>query len=618
MAINDQDVMNNSASVRPAAQNTSQPRADTQQRWSFNSGGLFAAPISRGVGSEFYSKLKTALTEVYKTANNAIEIALIDLDNINEPALAFSSIIVAIRNRAQSSSVAYHILLLEATGEKIAPIFETINNQQIEILRVTSDAVDDVLLAKAEAAVRRAFPNESNIYYTEATIVPSSFNVEDKYAVHQLALNTGLAANTELEIHNREFRDIDVSNISHDSSLVVNLGFSRQQSYNAVGDPMRNDIQISFSSRKNNVNNRNVSVNSGDREAPVSNISAFVDLVWNPVQQQNQFNMYQGMQPMQTQKYSANMVITNLASQISYTPGSILLALATALSLNMSENWIQAFKPGVGNSRQVDLRDIGALNIEANLGGSDPNAYGIRINTKEDDFKLQQLGQLVASLIRPGLMTSLDCPECGPQSWYLSMFAAAANGSQPAYRVIYDTAERLTGGRFSKYFPNGTPMFVATNRVHLGTWVDKDGVKRDIRDIDHLAVCNLVGESNPQIIRDFSDTYLRTSYPVIQRLNARKKMLMSLTNESAQFTGFAQRVTFSAAFTESLMKAIAESGLNVRVNTPMTGNDFNDQRGVATFATNAVLNPAQSFMTVGPAFVGNFNNPSAMYNNYRW
>jgi hypothetical protein len=616
MSITDKDVISSGSQeqIRP----TVNQRPNTDARWSFHSGGLFGAPISRGVGSEVYSKLKTALTEIFKSAQNSLEIALIDLDNINEPALVFSSIVVAIRNKTINNGVAYHILLLESTGEKIAPIFENIGNTQVEIMRVTSDAIDDVLITKADAAVRRAFPNEQNYFFTEATVVPSTFNAEDKHQVHMLALNAGLAANTELEIHSMGFKDLDLSNVSNDSSLIVNLGFSRQQSYDAVGAPLRNDIQISFSSKKNNANNRNISVNSGDREAPVSNISAFIDLVWNPVAQQNPYNIYNPMQPMQTQKYSANMVITNLASQMSYTPGSVLLALSTGLSLNMNENWIQAFKPTIGNSRQVDLRDIGALNIEGNLGGVDPNAFGPRINTKEDDFKLQQLGQLVGGLIRPGLMTSLDCPEYGPQSWYLSVFSAAAKGSQSAYKVIYEAAERLTGGRFSKQFPYGTQMFSTVNRIHLGTWIDKDGTKRDIRDIDHLAVCNLVGESNPQIIRDFSDTYLRVNFPEVQRLSARKRMLLSLTNESASFTGFAQRVTFSSAFTDALMKSIAETGLNVRINTPMTGSDFNDQRGVATFANNAVLIPTQSFMNTGPAFMGNFQAPNGMYVNQRW
>ena len=76
------------------------------QGWSFHDGGLFGAPISRGVGSEDFLKLKTALTEIYKAAFDDVEIALLDLDNGSEPTLAYSSIIVAVRLKNTAKSAA--------------------------------------------------------------------------------------------------------------------------------------------------------------------------------------------------------------------------------------------------------------------------------------------------------------------------------------------------------------------------------------------------------------------------------------------------------------------------------------------------------------------------------
>jgi hypothetical protein len=584
----------------------------SDQRWSFNNGTLFGAPISRGIGSEVYDKIKEKLIEQFKTANNDLEIAVIDLDNVNEPALAFSSIIIAIRNKKRAEvGVAYHLLILEGTGDPIQPIFESINNQQVKILRSTSDAADPILFGKAEAKVRKAFPNAGAYFSVDGTVIPASFNPDDKRAIHQIALNAGLSANTELEIHTPGFKDLNLASISNDSSLIVNLGFNRQQIPDAVGRPMRCDVQINFASRKNNQNTRNMSPNSGDREARVSEVCAYVDLAWNPVQQSNAYNVFAPQVPQQTQKYVANMVITNLTSNYSYTPASVLMAMATAMSLANDNNWVQAFRPNATNRNEIDMCDIGALNIEANLM-NEANGYGTRIDTKEDTFKLQQLGQLINALIRPGVMVSLDCPEYGPQSWYLALFAAAAGGQAGAYNLIYEAAQSLSNGNFSKHFPNGAAMFAnAASRIHMGTWVDKNGVKRDIRDIDYLAVCNLVGDRNPQVIREFSDTYLRMQYPEAIRLASRERMLVSLTQETAEFTGFAKRVTFSDGFMNALNRGIQETGLNVRVNTPLTGSDFNDQRGVANFSGSAIINPMQSFMNVGPAVM-----PGAMQNGY--
>jgi hypothetical protein len=302
------------------------------------------------------------------------------------------------------------LLILEGTGDPIQPIFESINNQQVKILRSTSDAADPILFGKAEAKVRKAFPNAGAYFSVDATVIPASFNPDDKRAIHQIALNAGLSANTELEIHTPGFKDLNLASISNDSSLIVNLGFNRQQIPDAVGRPMRCDVQINFASRKNNQNTRNMSPNSGDREARVSEVCAYVDLAWNPVQQSNAYNVFAPQVPQQTQKYVANMVITNLTSNYSYTPASVLMAMATAMSLANDNNWVQAFRPNATNRNEIDMCDIGALNIEANLM-NEANGYGTRIDTKEDTFKLQQLGQLINALIRPGVMVSLDCPE---------------------------------------------------------------------------------------------------------------------------------------------------------------------------------------------------------------
>lgn len=601
MAINDDTQTQQSTAQAPRAEQQRSGGSATTQPMSFHGGVLFGAPISRTVGSEVYSKLRSALEETYKQTTEDVEIALIDLDNVNEPALAFSAIVVALRMKNEPKlGVAYHVLVLEATGDKPAPIYENINGQQIEILRVTSDAMDDVLMKKAEEKVRRAFPSSSDWFNVDGTVIPANFNPDDKYAVHQLALNAGLACSTELTVRKKGFQDLNLATLPNDSSLNVNITFNRTQIADAVGNPMRSDILISFGSKRNTQGGKYASMNSGDKEVKVSEVSGFVDLVWNSMQSSSPYAVWnQQQQAVPTQKYAARMILTDLKSNMAYTPASVLLSLATSLTVREENNWIQTFRPMAPVSNEIDMTDIGALNIEANLL-NDPSGYGTRIDTKSDSFKLTDLGQLVAALIQPGLIVSLDCPEFGPQAWYLSPFAAGAHGNVNAQRIIFDAANNLTGGAFAKHFPQGAPMFVdAGNRVHAGTWTDRHGNKRDIREIDLLAVCNLAGDRNPQAIRDWSDTFLKTQFPLAQRLAARKRMISSLTNETAVFTGFYQRVTFSAAFMGAFSEALRETGMAVRVNTPLTGADLNNQRGVAGFAQAALVAPGQTFANNG-------------------
>lgn len=593
-------------------------------KWSFGgTGGLFGAPIGRGLGSEYLTKLRDALSEIYKSASPDVEIGLLPLDNVNETALMYSALLVCLRQKKNpKAGVAYHVLVLEASGEKIAPLFEQINGQQVEIMRLPCDAVDDKLLAMAAEKVKAAYTT-GPWSMVDACVIPKTFNPEDKYHVHRLALNAGLATMTELEIQNPAFEDVNVASAQHDSTLVISVGFNNSQLLDAVGEPMRSDVLVNFTSQKRPTPGQQQSINSGDRETRIAEASAFLDLVWAPVQGGAPINQWQPQAPGMTQKYAARAVITNLSSNFAYTPASILLSLVTTLSLREDNNWLQAYRPLPVGANEVDLRDIGALNIEGNLPTGKPDynpaGYGTRIDTKMDSFRLEDLGQLAVALIQPGLVVSIDVPEAGPQTWYLSYFAAASAGSTVATSVIRQAAMELTNGNFLKYFAEGAEMFAdRNNRVHLGHWVDRNGARRDIRDIDLLAVANLVGDRSPQVIRDWSDTWTRTQFPAQMRLAARKKMIHGLTNETAEFTGFAQRITFTAAFLDALARGCKDAGLTVRVNTPLSASDFNNQRGVANFIGTALMQPGQTFAS-GAGYGGYQSNTNANHGgNFRW
>jgi hypothetical protein len=596
--------------------------------WSFHAGGLFGAPISKSIGSESLVKLVKALGEIYQQTNPDVEVTVLTIDRGNERALAFSCIVVCLRlKEAQKTGVAYHVLIVEATGDDIKPIYQNINNSQVEVMRLANDAMDDKLIGKVLGSVQRAFP-QGPWHLVDGCVIPRNFNVEDAFLVHNLALNAGLACGTELKVRTPGFEDMNLASAKHDSNLIVNIGFNRQDLCDAVGQPMRSDVLINFMSKKNQPNNnqqqQDLSVNVGDQEAKISELSAFVDVLWAPVADGGA-NIYamQNQQAM-TQKFAARMVITNLASSFSYTPASILLSIATSMSMSMESNWFQAFRPQHVNAGEIDMYDIGALNIEGKydmitdpVNYSNPNIFGIAPDTKSETFQLADLGRFIAALVRPGLVISVDVPECNPQTWYLSVFAAAASGNPQAYELIYGAAQELTNNNFGKYFNKGMPMFEDVGqRIHLGTWRDKNGDQRDIRHFDYLAVANLVGRLSPQTLRDWSDTFTRTQYPLAQRLDARKKMIMGLSKETAIFTGYAQRVTFAGIFLQALGQGCADAGLNAVTNTPLSASDFNNQRGVASFVGSALVQPGQTFMSRNMGYQGNFNNQQFGYNRF--
>jgi len=596
-------------------QSAKQSSSGNAPRVGFIAGSMFGAPIGRGIGSEYLNKISENLGEIYKTASAEFQIDLIVLDKANELSLAFSAIAVCTRTN-NVNVVGVHVLLVEGTGEALKSAYESFNNQQVEITRVTSDAFDQVLVNLVNERVGKAFPN-TQILIVDGCVVPEEFQPDNKLHMRMLAQNAAMAGGTEVDLRAPGFSDINISEDGRGTNLIVEIGFEHKQLDDAVGMPMRSDVMIQFRSHRPG-QGANQSVNSNDRDMSISELSGFIDMLYAPVQPQVN-NPWAPQMPGVTQKFASRFVITNLATTIGYTPGMVLLSLASALTLNNDGNWIQSFRPmgAAGGAKNIDIYDVGALNIEGNLENS-PTGFGQAPDTKSRDFSLEDLGTFVSSLVRPGIMISIDVPDCGPQTWYTSVFRDGSNGSQAAVDRIYDAAMQLTNGNFSKHFAPGIPMFEDQfNRVHLGYWTDQHGARRDIRDIDYLAAANLMGRNSPEYLRDWSDTFLRVQYPLPMRLAGRKKMIENLTNMTAVFKGFATRVTFSAPFLMALARACTEAGLMPQVKTPLSALDFNTQRGVAGFVNTALMAPGHNFGVTG---FGNYN--PAAYGNpnmyHRW
>ena len=569
-------------------------------------GGLFGAPINGTLGSEILTKLKDKLVDIYKQAPAHV-IDLIAIDNQVETALAFSVLVVVTRlkqNGKAGTKAAYHTLILEGTGVKPKPIIINENNQQMEYLRVTGNAYDDRLKRIVGAKIRQAYPN-CETFAVDASVVPGSFDTENEAQCQSLAMNAAWACGTVLQTVEPGFVDFNFAAFPKDQSLTIELGFRGAPVQDPVGSPVRSDFVISMSSRKEG-SNKNQSLNDGDRERSLCSVNGFVDLVYSPAAQQSN-NPYMQMLPQAaTQKYVPNVIITQINQNFGFTPSCVAWALASVMTLNAHANWMQAFQPNRAVTG-VDLRDVGAVAIDANPE-RDPSGFGPRINTKAATFSTADLGTLLAMLVQQNIMVSIDVPECGPQTWALSMFGAAASGSPEEDKIIRAGFDDLTGGLFSTRYPAAKSLFAGRgDLVHLGTWEDSNGVKRDIRDIDLLAVCNLMGDRNPAYIRDWSDTYTRTDFPVVQRLAARAKMISAMTFDTAEFTGYARRVTFAGEALSVLATCLVECGMNPRVVTPMSASDFNNQRAAASFANSGMVQPGVVFGASNFGTVGNNN-----------
>jgi hypothetical protein len=600
------------ANARPGASMSGQEG----ETFSFSNLGAFinSGGIGRTPASEVLTKLQKSLGAVYENANAQYEVILIPIDKNQTARLLVSVLVVAARHVENKGVVAYHTLILEGSVDSIPSKFEQINGKNVEILRTVSDANDAVMAEIVAQAVMQNYPQAEKLWNADATVVPKDFPIGDEQRAWILAANALYAAIFELQARRPNFVDLNLAKASRDETLVIRTAFPKTQVENAVGHPIRADIGIDLTVSAAAQNQSQLL----ESTSLVSRVQGFMDLLWDPVvAPQNQYaNIYMPPQgPVPTQKYSPRLVLTTMENQKLLTLPGQLLALVTALSLNEGMSYVQAFRPSPMDAKGVDYHDIGAVAIEAGLA-IDANGIARRIDTRAESFKPEHLFALIQATIQPKLRISLDVTEAGPDSWYNGVFAAAAEGNQKANQAIIEAANYLTNGAFQRHFAPGARVAIdEQNRIHMGYYIDRRGEKRDLRDIDYLAVLNIVGEKDLSVVQDWSDTFLKTDFPLLQRLAGRARIIRELTGDTAVFTGFAKRVTFEASFLEALAASAMECGLNVRTVQPYM-DQASYQRATPNFMGSALVNTAASgLFNAAGAYGANFQGVGTQHAN---
>ena len=274
----------------------------------------------------------------------------------------------------------------------------------------------------------------------------------------------------------------------------------------------------------------------------------------------------------------------------------------TTFALQEQRNWVQFFRRKISQAGKTpNYDDVGYLNIEANING-DPSGFGPPINT--DSFNLADLNNYLSVMVGDNLLYSLDCPDGSPETFYTRVFQMAANGNNAAIDYIYDTLDRLTGGYFSKEFDRNQAIVNSdTTRVLLGNWVDSDGNLRDIRDIDTLTICNMIGikKSDPEYIVDWLNLFIPGSFNDEElRLSKMKVAISSFTQDTATFTGVATRVNFNPEALVAMVRAIEKCGIVINnITTPINSSEMTTHRQMFRYDSHAFDQTRNMFRSGG-------------------
>lgn len=547
--------------------------------------------LSRAATSEALEQASTAIEKAIKLQkpSPSLILEMVKIDNTRVSNLHLSSIVFVSRPADTSvRELAYHVLLIEGSGEPLAPIQVQLGAQQVPVARYSDEVLNDFYRQTVCDLLAEAYVGYTQ-YNSSGCVVPRNFNWEDTDAVRNLVNNAAWAVVNKVvtRLHPEETR-INLLDFDQNAYLQLNPSFRQADEQDHIGRPVRSDCAMTLTAVPTR-NDRRDALEGGERSMVLAHIRGFTDLVWAPTQNNYSFNA-QGP----NYKFAARQVLTCLENTRYNTVEAQLLALAAAHRLNENNTWYMGFLPSTAQFKKgaINLKDIGALNIEANVY-NEPSGFGGMIDTSSATWTPLELGKFLNSAVRPGLSISIDISRCGPDTWFNEIFSAASQGNVDAQRAILEAANNLTGGHFGNFYkPNELPFVVLEETVLMGTYRKADGTLGDLRDFDHLAVLNLVGNTDPTIGAQWSDTFTRLDQPNEKRVQARASLLSNLES-TVSITGTAQRATVASVFLKALVDGIAATGQQMRLGS-QTDVQFQNNRGVASWVEQAHLSPATS------------------------
>ncbi len=303
-----------------------------------------------------------------------------------------------------------------------------------------------------------------------------------------------------------------------------------------------------------------------------------------------------------TQMFVPKLVMTSTTTQHPRVfPELQLLAMACSAALVNRNSWMAALEPAFNDD---GLHSLAGMSLE----------LGAAVDPIAAEFKLFDFLNTTVYLDR--LNYYIHVADADDLTWLMAMFRDSTQpgelGTQ-AYDHIVTIANNLTNGVFSQMFAGGPIVEREDDKVIMGYWMDRQGNRRDLREINQVAFANLVGAADSQKAFEFNDTFNPEKGDLPTRLAIRFALLREVLQGNLEFKGYAAPYRVSPAFVEALYQAVQQVGIPMnlnqyaegyaavsRVNTSVMATGINQQ----TLATGWSSGRAGSTATLNSNFRG--------------
>lgn len=481
----------------------------------------------------------------------------------------------------------YFVHVVEGSSDPLEPMVARRDSIDIKLQPVCAQTVDATYLAKVHEHVVTqsgvADPRYAGFSVILTTQTPSKDTAIPFVFTAVAAIDSKLTeelGGPVFNLANEVDTDKDIlrAQIKYDAEPVPDMNDL----------PVRSDVSVVISGTK-----KSEKTNTPHAQKVLARIDAYVDLVLDPEATMggNQF-----MQPLAygqrpTARFVPRIVVTRAEVNFNFiTLETQLFQLALANFLHKNNFYMGVWRPRRALKASEDWRDIGALNYEVRLVGDPkrPDAR-VKIDTKnETTFSDASAYQFMQACISPLPIYSLDVELGGANYAIQQKFVEAANNTGTARADIIAAANKLTNNNFSGlYKGDGSLFYLDNNSIDIGYYVDAHGNRQDLRNIDHLAMLNMFGESNMELVDRHAATYDDDSVDMDIRLHRRRDCQMSAVGTPV-IRNRAIRLNIEPRFMQALGEACNKTGLKITPNNMSMeyGSGIRGRANVRTFMMN--------------------------------
>lgn len=504
---------------------------------------LFGSVIPQSTSAGALNAYTETMRKILAALPEAKGIQIIPVDK--SVAQMSVSVIAVVQTLGRKAAVFNYVV--EATAGQIQPEeFKQPGRPDIQLPRAPGALYNysETLWNRVKASVEKVIDGVDEIIDAGGAQLHKELDAGDQARIQQ-TLNRACNATDSI------LRKAEPMNLAQLQGMAMDVKaeFPRSNVEDSQGLPVYAAFKVDINARDTSASNLDpVSVSA----TQISTLTGFVDLQYaGPATIAGPNNTVM----QSTQLFVPKLVMTSTTTQHPRIfPELQLLAMACAAALVNRNSWMAALEPSYQDDGLHSLAGMG-LELKAVV---DPT-----------DDKFNMFDFLNSTVHLGNLNYYLHVSDADDLTWLMAMFRDSTQpgpAGQEAYDYIVSVADNLTNGIFSTNFAGGAIVEPEADKVIMGFWMDRQGNRRDLREINQIAFANLVGQADAQKSFDFNDTYNAEKGDLPTRLAIRLALLREVLQGNLEFKGYAVPYRVNPAFVEALYQSVQGVGIPMNLN----------------------------------------------------